>query len=113
LPWGLRALLERPLTPEQELLTVLAHDGEPRLRAWARTHREHVRGPSDLLAELRRLQARGPAARSLAAAIWLAWRDFGGHRGAGRDVAGDPERHRTRGPPPRLIVDRSAAQYGR
>jgi hypothetical protein len=43
--------------------------------SWARAHRELVRDSEDLLRALERLHAQDdPAARTLAAAIWLAWR---------------------------------------
>ena len=77
--WGLRVLFSRPLTREQELLALLAEEGEPLVAGWAEAHRDSVRDSADLLAALQQLQADGgPVARSLAATIWLAWRDFGG-----------------------------------
>jgi hypothetical protein len=80
---GVRALWERwqrwviGRSREQRLLEVLARDGEPLVVAWARANRERVRDSEDLLRALERLQARAsPEARSLAATIWLAWRDL-------------------------------------
>ena len=74
-PWSPRALFGRAPTREQALLEALARAGEPQVASWARAHRELVRDSEDLLRALERLHAQDdPAARTLAAAIWLAWR---------------------------------------
>ena len=81
----MRSLLQRPLSREEELLEVLARDGGPVVAAWARAQRGKVRDAEALLAALDALQARDDTlARSLAAAVWLAWREFGGCQDRGQ-----------------------------
>ena len=71
------SLFSRSPTREQTLLDVLARERDPDLAAWARAHRQRVRGPEDLLHALERLHAQeAPQARALAATIWLAWRNL-------------------------------------
>lgn len=79
IPWTLRALVHRPLSVVEELLEVLVADGEPLVAHWARGQRGKVRQPDDLQAEIERLEGHGgPVARSLAASVRAAWRDFAG-----------------------------------
>ena len=77
LPWSVRTGFSRSPTREQALLETLAREGDPLVAGWARAHRDQVRDSEDLLRALERLQAADdPVARSLAATIWLAWRNF-------------------------------------
>lgn len=79
IPWALRVLAQRPLTAAEELLEVLAQEGEPLVAAWARGLRGKVRDTDDLVHELGQLEAEGgPVARSLAAAVRHAWQQFAG-----------------------------------
>jgi hypothetical protein len=79
IPWSLRAFVQRPLTPAEELLEVLARDGEPVVSDWARSVRGRVRHTCDLAAELDRLESEGGlVAHVLAASVRDAWRQFGG-----------------------------------
>ena len=58
-------------------MELLAGDPEPVVAAWARAQRGEVMDAKDLLRALEGLRAEGdPVARSLAATVWLAWRDF-------------------------------------
>ena len=68
--------LGRPRSREQALLDRLAQTAEPRVAGWAAAHRDSVRDSEELLAALEQLRTDGsPLARSLAATIWLAWRE--------------------------------------
>ncbi len=79
IPWTLRVLVRRPLSTVEELLEVLAQDGEPLVAGWARGLRGRVRDPDDLVAELWRLEAQGgPVARSLISAVRRSWQEFAG-----------------------------------
>jgi hypothetical protein len=79
IPWALRALVQRPLSRTEELLEVLAQDGETGVRQWACPLRGRIRDVADLAAELERLEAEGgPVARALVDAVHTAWREFGG-----------------------------------
>jgi hypothetical protein len=77
LPWSVRSFFSRSPTREQALLDSLAREGDPLVASWARAHRDEVRDSEDLLRALEHLQTKDdPVARSLAATIWLAWRNF-------------------------------------
>lgn len=79
IPWAVRALVARSLSPVEELLEVLMQDGEPLVRQWARGQRGKIRGCQELAVELTDLELEGgPVARTLAAAVRDAWRAFGG-----------------------------------
>lgn len=68
---GLRA------TREERLVEALARDTEPLVAAWAQANRGRVRDSEALLRALEDLRAQAsPEARSLAATIWLAWREL-------------------------------------
>ena len=75
--WSLGALFRGGPTREQQLIELLAGDPEPLVAGWARAQRGEVVDAKDLLRALEGLRAEGdPVARSLAATVWLAWRDF-------------------------------------
>lgn len=79
IPWALRALVQRPLSPTEELMEVLSRDAEPLVARWASGLRGRVRQIEDLSQELVALESEGgPVARSLAEAVREAWRAFGG-----------------------------------
>jgi hypothetical protein len=72
------AFFWRSPSREQALLERLSHHPEPRVAGWARAHRARVRDSEGLLAALEELRSDGSqGSRSLAAAIWLAWREEG------------------------------------
>lgn len=79
IPWALRALVQRPLTPLEEFLEVLVRDGEPLLAEWARNVRGRIKTGDDLADELWRLElAGGPVARTLATSVTRSWEQFVG-----------------------------------
>ncbi len=79
IPWSVRALVQKPLTLVEEMLEVLAQDGEPIVSDWARSLRGRVRSVDDLVAEVGRLETEGgPVARTLATTVRRAWDEFAG-----------------------------------
>jgi hypothetical protein len=87
IPWSVRAFVQRTLSPAEELLEVLARDGEPVVSDWARGARGRVRRTGDLAAELDRLEYEGGlVAHVLAASVREAWRQFNGSALPSRSV---------------------------
>lgn len=79
IPWAVRALVQRPLSPTEELMEVLSRDAEPLVARWASGLRGRIRQTEDLSQELFALESEGgPVARSLAEAVREAWHAFGG-----------------------------------
>src|SRR5437763_496608 len=77
LPWAVRALVQRPLDPAEELLEVLMREAEPLVAQWARGLRGRARNLDALVDEIVQLEvAGGPVARLLAASVRQAWGEF-------------------------------------
>lgn len=71
--------MQRPLSPPEEFIEVLARDGEPLVSQWARNVRGRVRTDEDLAEELWHLEVAGGAvARALAGQVQEEWEGFVG-----------------------------------